>query len=126
MARSEKAIMNEALVKASALPDTLVYRQNTGTAWQGRIIHVPAGQYIRVEYGMKVIADARPVSFGLEGAGDIVGVSKGKPIQAEIKTEIGQQREVQMHFERAWVKAGGVYILARSADELVNKISTLY
>lgn len=125
MSRSEKAEMNDALIGLTALSDSLFYRQNSGQAWQGRPIDVPAGEYVRVTPGMKILAEARPVSFGLEGAGDIVGHRKGRAIQVEMKTATGRQREAQIAFERAWVKRGGVYILARSADEAVRKISTL-
>lgn len=125
MAKSEKAILNDTLMAVSALPKTLVYRQNTGQAWQGRSIHCSPGEYIRIEHGMKVLAEARPIDFGLEGAGDIAGVSRGRPLQIETKTLTGRQREAQTHFERAWVKAGGIYILTRSAEECVDKLSTV-
>lgn len=126
MARSEKAILNDTLMKVSALPETIVYRQNTGQAWQGRPIDIGPGEYIRVEPGMKVLGEARPINFGIEGAGDVVGATRGKPLQIETKTLTGRQREAQIIFERAWVKAGGIYILARSPEEAVEKISTSY
>lgn len=123
MGTSEKAILNDTLMAVSALPETLVYRQNTGQAWQGRPINRPVGEYVRVEHGMKILADARPVNFGLEGAGDAAGVSRGRAVQIETKTATGRQREAQILFERAWVKAGGIYILARRPDEAVARLT---
>jgi hypothetical protein len=122
MAQSEAGILARTLVGVSALPETLIYRQNTGTAWQGTPVNRSPGEYIRVEPGMKILANARPIDFGLQGAGDAVGVSRGRPVQIETKTLTGRQREVQMNFERAWVKAGGIYILARDADAAVKAL----
>lgn len=121
--RSEAGILAETLVAVSALPDTLIYRQNSGTAWQGRPLEVSPGEYVRVRPGMKILAEARPISFGLLGAGDICGASRGRPVQIETKTLDGKQRKAQENFERAWVKAGGIYILARDAKDAVKRLS---
>lgn len=126
MSQSEKAILNPTLVAVSALPETMIYRQNTGQAWQGRPVNRTPGTYVLVEPGMKILAEARPIRFGLEGAGDAVGATRGRPLQIETKTLTGPQREAQKLFEQAWVKAGGLYILARSAREAVEMISTSY
>jgi hypothetical protein len=122
MARSEHAILNDTLLAVSAMPETLIYRQNTGTAWQGTPINMTPGEYVRVQPGMKILANARPIDFGLPGAGDACGVSRGRPVQIETKTLTGRQREIQMNFERAWVRCGGIYILARDADDAVKRL----
>jgi hypothetical protein len=125
LGRSEHAILNDTLMAVTALSDTFAYRQNTGTAWQGRPINVPPGEYFRVLPGMKILAEARPIDFGLEGAGDIVGHRRGRAVQIETKTLSGRQRTAQQKFEAAWVKRGGIYILARSASEAVNALSII-
>jgi len=117
---SEKAILNDTLVEVSALPKTLAYRQNTGMGWQGRRLRVQVGTTITVKPGMMILADARPVHFGLVGSGDIAGASDGRPFQIETKTLTGPQREQQRNFETAWVKAGGIYILARSVEDTLR------
>lgn len=122
MSMSEAGILARTLVSVSALPDTLIYRQNTGTAWQGTPVNRTPGEYVRVEPGMKILANARPIDFGLAGAGDAVGVSRGRPVQIETKTLSGRQREIQQNFERAWVKAGGIYILARHHDDAISAL----
>ena len=121
MGASEKSILNDSLVAFSAEPETLVFRNNTGMAWQGRKVEVRAGQPVVVQPGMVILRDARPIRFGLNGSGDIIGVSRGRGLAVETKPEKGQQREAQILFERAWVKAGGIYILARSAEEGIEK-----
>lgn len=122
-ARSEHAILNDVLMAVSALDDTFIYRQNSGQAWQGRPIDVPIGEYIRMRPGMKILDAARPIDFGLPGAGDACGHRRGRALQIETKTLTGRQREAQKKFETAWVKRGGVYILARSADEAINYLT---
>jgi len=118
---SEKKIQNDALVGITALPETMAWRHNTGQAWQGRAVDVPVGHTIRVTPGMKILADARPVKFGLEGSADVIGATRRKPLAVELKTATGPQRTAQLLFERAWTKVGGIYILARSADEAIER-----
>ncbi|AOR76508.1 hypothetical protein [Novosphingobium resinovorum] len=123
--RSEHAILNDALIGITALKDTFAYRQNTGQAWQGRSVDVSPGEYIKVLPGMKILEAARPIDFGLEGAGDIVGHRRGRAFQVETKTLTGRQRQMQKNFERIWVQRGGIYILARDPDEAVEKIRVI-
>ena len=115
--RSEHAIQNETLMRITAMSGVFAYRQNSGTAWQGQPIDVPPGEYVRVTHGMKILANARPIDFGLPGSGDIVGQRYGKAFQIEMKTTEGRQETTQKNFEREWVKRGGIYILARSASD---------
>jgi hypothetical protein len=121
---SERRILAETLIALSAEPETLVFRNNTGQAWQGRRCEGKPGALVRLEHGMVILRDARPVKFGLEGSGDIIGAAHGRPLAVETKADAGRQRETQMMFERAWVKAGGIYVLARSADEALQAVRT--
>lgn len=115
--RSEKSILNGALIALSREPSTLVWRNNTGQAWQGQRIAARVGQPVIVKPGMVILHDARPITFGLPGSADILGVSDGRAIGIETKTRTGKQRETQEKFQRAFEKAGGLYGLARSEDE---------
>lgn len=115
--KSEKAIVNETLVALSALPDSLVYRNNTGQAWQGKLVKRPIGSPVIVQPGMVILEDARPVRFGLEGSGDIMGAIAGIPIAVELKAAKGPQRAAQKLFQKAWELAGGFYVLARCASD---------
>lgn len=119
MSRSEKSILNEALVLVSALPDTLAWRNNTGMAWQGQQRPLRVGQTIRVERGMVLLFDARPITFGLPGSADILGVSGGRAFGIETKALWGKQAEQQKRFEAAFKRAGGVYGLAYTPEQAV-------
>ena len=93
---SESQIMQDILVAVSALPETLVWRHNTG------IGVTPARTILRA---------------GLVGSADIIGVSRGRAIAIEVKTPTGKQSEHQRKFEAAWRRAGGQYVLARSVSD---------
>lgn len=116
--QSEKAIMNEILLDVSKWDNTIVYRNNTGMAWQGERLKPRPGTVFTVEEGMVILRNGRPVKFGLEGSADIIGCSSGRPIAAEVKKKGGRQQENQKNFQRAWEKAGGLYFLVRSVDEM--------
>jgi hypothetical protein len=123
--RSEHAEQNDGLMRISAIPGVMCYRQNTGTAWQGKDVTPPVGEYVRITPGMKVLAASRPIDFGISGGGDIVGHKRGKAFQAEMKTTHGAHKKHQQAFGRVWTERGGVYILARSAAELEDKVSAI-
>jgi len=57
------------------------------------------------------------VSLGPTGISDVVGVVHGMPVFVEVKTATGKQRTGQKAFQVAVERAGGFYIVARSAEE---------
>jgi hypothetical protein len=122
MSRSEKAHLNDTLVAVSALPRTLVWRNNTGMAWQGEPMNLRVGSMLRIEAGMTLLRNARPIRFGLTGSADVIGAQEGRPVAIEMKDEDGNQKTGQKLFEEAWVKAGGLYVLARSAEEALDSL----
>lgn len=73
------------------------WRQNTGTAWIGD----------------------QPVTFGRPGAGDITGIlPDGRRLEVECKSPTGIQSEKQKKFQATIERNNGVYILARSVEDL--------
>jgi hypothetical protein len=96
---SESAILLEVLMAVSRLPETLVWRNQTGA--------------LRNRAG-------RLVTFGLVGSPDIIGVMRGRAIGIETKSASGRQSITQKRFEQAWRAAGGIYVLARSAAEALD------
>lgn len=121
--RSEKAVQNEALVAVSQLPKTMAWRNNTGMAWQGTQRPLKIGQPLVVQRGMVVLFDARPITFGLPGSGDLLGVSDERAFAIEMKALGGKQREQQLKFQRAFEAAGGLYGIAHSAEEALELLT---
>ncbi len=101
MSNKETAIHNAILVALSKQfhPHGVFWRQNSGK--------------VKTEQG-------RWVSLGPTGISDIVGVLYGIPVFVEVKTDKGRQRKAQAAFQRAIEKAGGIYIIARSAEEALT------
>lgn len=119
--KSEKRIMNESLVGISSIgPDVMVWRNNTGMAWQGDRVGTFRGQKLTIEPGMIVLRNARPITFGLAGSADIMGVAGGVAIADESKTLKGKQAEQQKKFQAAFERAGGRYNVSRSAEESIE------
>jgi hypothetical protein len=59
------------------------------------------------------------------GAPDIVVVIGGKIIGVELKSTRGKQSEAQIEFQQQLEAAGGIYLLARSYDDLHPTIKEL-
>lgn len=61
----------------------------------------------------------RVIQSAPEGTPDLLGVmSPGRAFGIEVKSVNGRQRDVQRAFQDAWEKRGGIYILARSLEDV--------
>lgn len=66
----------------------------------------------------------RVVRFGVKGQADISGIlaPTGKRIEIEAKSATGRQSEQQRRFQAMIEKHGGIYILARSVDDVLREL----
>lgn len=64
----------------------------------------------------------RLVRYGLSGSSDIIAIIAGRFVGIEAKVGRDTQRPNQQRFAEAVRKAGGVYILARSVDDVTNTL----
>jgi hypothetical protein len=94
--------MRRTLIAVTALPESLFWRENVGT--------------FRT-------MDGRVVKIGVPGAADLIGAHQGRPVAIETKTLTGQQRDNQERWQKAWERAGGIYILARSPEDAVAELT---
>lgn len=61
----------------------------------------------------------RAIRSAPDGTPDLLGVmAPGKAFAIEVKAGRGQQRDAQKNWQKAWEKRGGIYILARSVDDV--------
>jgi len=61
----------------------------------------------------------RAIRSAPDGTPDLIGVMQpGRAFAIEVKAAKGQQREAQKNWQKAWEKRGGIYILARSVDDV--------
>ena len=113
--REVRTVQNPALLAASAVPGVLAFRQQSGVF---RAMDDPA-RVVRV--GLPGMADAgliAAVTITPAMVGKVVGVS----LQTEFKTATGRQAADQRTWADAVRRAGGVYELIRSADEMTALI----
>ena len=64
----------------------------------------------------------RHVRSAQDGTADIVGCICGAPVAIEIKAGKDRQRESQKDWQQAWEKAGGIYIIGKSAEGVLAEI----
>lgn len=98
----ETPTMRDVLVAVSALPGGMFWRQNAGT--------------------FLTLDGRRKVKVSVNGVGDIMGVYRGRAVAIETKSLEGEQRETQERFQRAFERAGGLYVIARSAAEALSAL----
>lgn len=60
----------------------------------------------------------RWVSWGLRGSTDILCCYRGRMVGIECKASNGEQSEVQKTFQYNLEKAGGVYVIAKTIDNV--------
>lgn len=101
----ESTILGEARIYLGTLPGAMFIRINTGV--------------YRAMWSKGVVRSAP------NGTADLLGAYCGYAVAAEAKTTKGKQTKDQRNFQIAWEKAGGVYILFTSVDDLAWALSDL-
>lgn len=98
---SEKSIQNTILREFGTRSDMRIWRQNTGVARMG----------------------GRIVAFGIPGQADLSGLLPGGiRLEIECKTEDGRLSIEQRNFQCMIQRFGGVYVVARSVDDVWRAI----
>ena len=81
------------------------------------MFRINVGKFRPLDGGPRVIQSAP------EGTPDLLGViSPGRAFAIEVKAPRGKQRDVQVAWQTAWEKRGGIYILARSLDDVYRAL----
>lgn len=113
--RLESHVVAGVLQVLSATPGILVWRNNTGALFD---------------------ATGRPIRYGLKGSADILGCVRAGTVRAgsavppfglllaiELKRPGGGSQSPDQHaFEDAISRHGGIYILARSVEEVLDRL----
>lgn len=111
----EHTIQNAILRTFGTRPDLRIWRMNTG----------------RASFG------GRSVQFGVPGQADLTGILPvevycprcieliarlGVRLEIEVKSETGRQSEDQQNYQAIIERFGGLYVLARSVEDVNNAI----
>ena len=98
---TERQIMNAILREFGTKPGLRIWRQNTGAARIGR----------------------RLVRFGVPGQADLTGILPGgRRVEIETKSPTGRQTPDQRAFQTMIERFGGLYVLARSVEDVRHAI----
>lgn len=70
----------------------------------------------------------RVIKFGVPGQADLSGIirvapCRGRRLEIETKTEIGRQSKQQKNFQAMIEAAGGIYVLARTVNDVYEKLA---
>lgn len=94
----ESDIQSLILIFVTSIEGSFFWRQNTG------VFHDANG--------------VRRLRSNIKGTPDILGTLKGRMVAIEVKTTVGRQSEAQKQWQRNCERAGGLYILARSVNDV--------
>ena len=121
MQKSEGLILKEVMLSLSE-SGCLVFRNNTGKAWQGEVVRkdkdtITLRNYRFIHFGLQKgssdLIGIKPVTITQDMVGQTIGVF----IAPEIKSATGRATQQQNNFHLAVNRAGGLGFIARSADE---------
>jgi VRR-NUC domain len=104
---AHNALINDILVAFGSLSNIRIWKNDVGVG--------------------RALDNDRVLRWGLKGSSDIIGVGLGgKFIAIEVKTGKARQSEQQKNFQNMVNSMGGIYIVARSIQDvrdMVNKFS---
>lgn len=114
--RPEVEIQNEIIRTFGTRPDMRIWRAAVGTA---RYFDPRTRQH-------------RTVRFGLPGQADVTGIlpcpcgcGRGVRLEIEVKREVGGVQSVeQKRYQQIVERFGGIYVLARSVDDVWAALKT--
>ena len=133
----EGNIMRLALMRASKIGARL-FRNHVGVGYQGKVIKFFKPTKVEVFPGDVLLREAYTMTFGLcPGSSDCIGWRSiiitpemvGRPIAvfaaAEVKTDLGQPTDEQLHFIDIVQKAGGIAGIVRSESEVEELLTNV-
>jgi hypothetical protein len=111
MTRPESVIQAE-LHRAAHPLGARLFRNSVGQGWTGKLVSNIGGRVI--------LANARPVRFGLcDGSADLIGwAGDGRFLAVEAKSATGRPSAAQLNFIARVQQAGGIAGICRSVDDL--------
>jgi hypothetical protein len=106
MSGETQDVTQPVLIAITALRGAIFWRQNQGT--------------FRTMDGRRVVS-----ATSITGVADILGAYRARPVAIETKTRTGTLRKTQKTFRENWIKAGGIYIIARSPEEALLALGAI-
>ena len=119
---SEKHTQNAILHAFATRPDIRLWRQNVGQAVPLSTVKqaLKAMQQHRWADANLILRTAYVIKFGVKGQADLSGIlmGSGKRLEIECKSATGTPREDQVVYGETIERFGGIYVLARSVEDV--------
>lgn len=98
-------LMDDILFKVGSLPNVRLWPRVVGTA--------------------RSFGSGNVIKFGIDGESDLDGIigPMGKKLSIEVKTGRGKLSKAQQTYKNMILKFGGVYIEARSVEQVLTELS---
>lgn len=94
--------------------------------WRGVFAWRNQKGVIPIRQGGKIVAVRKSKEEdNTNGMPDIIAIIGGRFIGIEVKTETGTQSKDQIEWQRRCGKAGGIYIVARSWEDVVRAFKAI-
>jgi len=109
---TEKQLQNAILREFGTRPELRLWRANAGVGVAGDVGRI-------MMLCKRAGISARVVSFGVPGQADLTGVvSGGLRLEIEVKAPRGRQTADQINYQTMIRRLGGIYVLARDAEDV--------
>ncbi len=109
-----------------AFPGSRLWRANVGAAVPYSVIRQVLGLLVQgnIAEAIQFLQRQRTVTFGIPGQADTSGILApgGRRLEIEIKTGSDRLRPEQATFKEMVVRAGGIYVEARSVEDAVDGV----
>jgi hypothetical protein len=117
----EKKLQNQILREFGTRPAMRLWRANVGKAIPLSFLYL-VRDTIRdgnIDGALSLLDSPPVVSFGVKGQGDLSGIlDGGYRLEVEVKSSTGKQNKDQEIYQRVIEAKGGLYILARSIEDV--------
>lgn len=116
----EKDVQRAIMLAMRGRTDLRIWPQQTGvgvplSAVKSAVAVLAIGHPAR-----KMLESAPRIRYGLPGAADLSGIlADGRRLEVEVKSATGRQSEQQKAFELMMERYQGLYVLARSPEDVV-------
>lgn len=100
---SEHDVQSLILIYVTSLPNSFGFRMNTGTSTH----------------------DGRFTRYGVKGQPDIFLIYRGLFVGIECKSKTGTQTRDQKQWQKNCERGGGIYVIARSVDDVRRVIDDI-
>ena len=128
---TERDIQTSILRTFATRDDMRLWRASTGVAVPLAAVRAAATALRRgnIQAALRMLDQAPALHFGVNGQADLSGIiggdnpNRGRRLEIEVKKPDGRQSEEQRNYQQMIERFGGLYVLARSTDDVQRALT---